>query len=87
MRRNGLAPETADEQQIAQLARALPLRFGAGQVLLDGEDVTEAIRTESAGMDALASRPCPPCARRCARCSTASAAFRDWWQTGATWAR
>jgi 3-phosphoshikimate 1-carboxyvinyltransferase len=52
MRRDGLAPTADDEQQIAQLARALPLHFGAGRVQLAGEDVTDAIRTESAGMDA-----------------------------------
>ena len=52
MRRNGLSPKTGDERQIAELARALPLRFGAGQVLLAGEDVSESIRTEAAGMDA-----------------------------------
>jgi 3-phosphoshikimate 1-carboxyvinyltransferase len=60
MRRNGLAPEAGDEQQIAALARSLPLRFDAGKVLLAGEDVSEAIRTESAGMDASRVSALPP---------------------------
>ena len=53
MRRHGLTPDPAHERQIADLARVLPLRFdNKGHVLLAGEDVTEAIRTETAGMDA-----------------------------------
>lgn len=52
MRRNGLAAEPAHEARIAELAGALPLRFHLGNVLLADEDVTEAIRTEAAGMDA-----------------------------------
>ena len=52
MRRNGLAPEPADEARIAVLASTLPLRFHLGKVLLAGEDVTDAIRSEAAGMDA-----------------------------------
>ena len=51
-RRAGLEPEPAHEAAIAALARALPLRFDAGRVLLADEDVTDAIRTEAAGMDA-----------------------------------
>lgn len=55
-RRAGLEPEPAHEAAIAALAQALPLRFDAGQVWLgDGdarEDITDAIRTEAAGMDA-----------------------------------
>ena len=52
MRQEGLEPEAADETRIARLAAALPLRFWGGRVLLAGVDVTEAIRTEAAGMDA-----------------------------------
>ncbi|MDB5752528.1 MAG: aroA, partial [Ramlibacter sp.] len=52
MRRRGLAPEPAHERQIARLASALPLDFRHGKVRLAGEDVTEALRTEAAGMDA-----------------------------------
>ncbi len=52
MRRSGLVPEPGNERQIAELARTLPLHFAAGRVLLAGEDVTEALRTEAAGMDA-----------------------------------
>ncbi len=52
MRRAGLEAGPADEARIAELARGLALRFEAGQVLLAGEDITDAIRTEAAGMDA-----------------------------------
>jgi 3-phosphoshikimate 1-carboxyvinyltransferase len=52
MRRAGLQATPAHEAQIVALARHLPLRFVAGHVLLDGEDITDAIRTEAAGMDA-----------------------------------
>ena len=52
MRRAGLAATAGDEARIAAIARALPLSFVKGSVLLDGEDVTDAIRTEAAGMDA-----------------------------------
>ncbi len=39
-------------ERLGSLAAALPVRFEAGRVLLDGEDVTDAVRTESAGMAA-----------------------------------
>ena len=37
---------------VAGLARTLPVRFEADRVFLDDEDVSDAIRTEGAGMDA-----------------------------------
>ena len=40
------------QARIAELARALPVRFDAGRILLGGDDVTDAIRTEEAGMNA-----------------------------------
>ncbi|MEJ8854034.1 bifunctional 3-phosphoshikimate 1-carboxyvinyltransferase/cytidylate kinase [Variovorax robiniae] len=52
MRRAGLDADPAHETQIADLARTLPLRFDAGKAMLAGEDVTDAIRSEAAGMDA-----------------------------------
>ncbi|RYF76095.1 MAG: bifunctional 3-phosphoshikimate 1-carboxyvinyltransferase/cytidylate kinase [Comamonadaceae bacterium] len=52
VRRMGLEPEPRHEAAIAQAAATLPLSFTAGQVWLAGEDVTEAIRSEAAGMDA-----------------------------------
>ncbi|MET0543171.1 MAG: bifunctional 3-phosphoshikimate 1-carboxyvinyltransferase/cytidylate kinase [Variovorax sp.] len=52
MRRAGLQPEPADEVRIAAIAHALPLQFVKGKVMLAGEDVSDAIRTEAAGMDA-----------------------------------
>ncbi len=48
----GLALDTANEEAIAGLAARLPVRFTGSQVLLDGQDVTDAIRTEEAGMNA-----------------------------------
>ena len=50
--RAGLALDTAHESAIAQLAEQLDIRFETDRVLLAGEDVTEAIRTEEAGMNA-----------------------------------
>ena len=52
MRRAGLSAEAQHEAQIAALAAALPLHFTEGKVLLAGEDVSDEIRTEAAGMDA-----------------------------------
>jgi 3-phosphoshikimate 1-carboxyvinyltransferase len=52
MRRAGLSADPQHEAQIAELAHKLPLQFADGKVLLDGEDVSDAIRTEDAGMDA-----------------------------------
>jgi len=52
MRRAGLEPSAQHEADIAALARTLPLSFPPGQVLLAGEDVSDAIRSEDAGMDA-----------------------------------
>jgi 3-phosphoshikimate 1-carboxyvinyltransferase len=48
----GLSLEAADEAHIAALARRLPVRFEGEQVLLDGVDVTNAIRSEQGGMNA-----------------------------------
>ena len=48
----GLALDAAHEPAIAALAARLPVRFTGSHVLLDGQDVTEAIRTEEAGMNA-----------------------------------
>ena len=52
MRRAGLEAEPRHEARIAEIAHALPLQFNEGKVLLAGEDVGDAIRTEAAGMDA-----------------------------------
>ncbi len=50
--RAGLAVEMEHEQRIADLARQLPVRFEGGRIWLGSDDVTEAIRTEEAGMNA-----------------------------------
>ena len=52
VRRAGLSADTQHEAEVAALAAALPLQFTEGKVLLDGEDVSDEIRTEAAGMDA-----------------------------------
>ena len=51
-RRAGLALEPAQETNIATLTRGLNIQFEADRVLLGGEDISDAIRTEEAGMDA-----------------------------------
>ena len=48
----GLSLESHDETQIADLARTLPVRFEGEAVWLGSEDVSDAIRTEQAGMNA-----------------------------------
>ena len=48
----GLSLEATDEARIADLARTLPVRFVGDTVWLDSEDVSDAIRTEQAGMNA-----------------------------------
>ncbi len=50
--RAGLLIDAEGEARIAALARALPVRFEAGRIWLGEDDVTEAIRTEEAGMNA-----------------------------------
>jgi 3-phosphoshikimate 1-carboxyvinyltransferase len=50
--RAGLALDPGHEHTIAQMAERLPIVFTGGRVLLDGVDVTDAIRTEEAGMNA-----------------------------------
>jgi 3-phosphoshikimate 1-carboxyvinyltransferase len=50
--RAGLMLDAAHEQAIAELAEKLPVRFANGKVLLGDLEVTEAIRTEEAGMNA-----------------------------------
>jgi 3-phosphoshikimate 1-carboxyvinyltransferase len=48
----GLSLEANDEARIADLALTLPVRFEGEAVWLGNEDVSEAIRTEQAGMNA-----------------------------------
>lgn len=48
----GLSLELVNEIDIAQLAAQLPLRFAGEMVLLDGVDVSDAIRSEAGGMNA-----------------------------------
>ena len=50
--RAGLTIDTDHEARIATLAQTLPVRFEGGRVLLGRDDVTDAIRTEEAGMNA-----------------------------------
>ena len=54
-----LAYDIASDTRRARLAAALPLRFEAGRVWLDGRDVSEALRSEQTGMDASALAPLP----------------------------
>jgi 3-phosphoshikimate 1-carboxyvinyltransferase len=50
--RSGRSLEPENEPAIAELARQLPVTFSGERVLLDGADVTEAIRSEEGGMNA-----------------------------------
>ena len=48
----GLELDLANQAAIARLAAQLPVRFAADSVFLDGQDVTDAIRSEQGGMNA-----------------------------------
>jgi len=50
--RANIALEVANESAIAALLQSLPIRFEGSQIWLAQENVSEAIRTEQAGMDA-----------------------------------
>ncbi|MDE2414743.1 MAG: bifunctional 3-phosphoshikimate 1-carboxyvinyltransferase/cytidylate kinase [Comamonadaceae bacterium] len=50
--RAGVAIEPASEAHIAALARRLPVRFEGSRIWLGSDDVSDAIRTEEAGMNA-----------------------------------
>jgi len=50
--RAGMTLEAAYEALIARMAETLPVRFESGRVWLGKDDVTDAIRTEEAGMNA-----------------------------------
>ena len=50
--RSGLGLDAASEDAIAQLVQRLQIRFADGRVLLNGDDVSDTIRTEQAGMNA-----------------------------------
>jgi 3-phosphoshikimate 1-carboxyvinyltransferase len=50
--RGGLRLDAAHEHSIAKIAATLPVRFSKAKVMLNDADVTEAIRTEEAGMNA-----------------------------------
>jgi len=52
--RAGLTLDASAEPQIAALARGLAIEFSGDRILLAGDDVTDAIRTEQVGMDASA---------------------------------
>jgi 3-phosphoshikimate 1-carboxyvinyltransferase len=50
--RAGIALELENEQSIVQLLRTLPIHFEGSHIWLAEEDVSDAIRTEEAGMNA-----------------------------------
>ena len=50
--RHGIALEVANQGRIASLLSSLPIRFEGNHIFLDQEDVSDAIRTEEAGMNA-----------------------------------
>ena len=50
--RAGLGLDAAHEEAIAELVKGLHIQFSNGRVLLDGDDVSDTIRTEKAGMNA-----------------------------------
>jgi 3-phosphoshikimate 1-carboxyvinyltransferase len=57
--RRGIAIEEANARDLAAMVATLDIRFEGETVLLDGDDVTQAIRTEEAGMNASRVSPFP----------------------------
>jgi cytidylate kinase len=78
--RRGVPFDAAEE--VARLAERLDCGFEGPCVTLDGDDVTDAIRTEAAGTGAS-----PRCGRPCWNASGASASRPGWSPTAGTWAR
>lgn len=58
--RRGIAISEANAQALADMVGSLDIRFAGMTVYLDGEDVTQAIRTEEAGMNASHIAALPP---------------------------
>ena len=58
--RAGLRLDASGEQAIAELVQQLHIQFTNGRVLLNGDDVSDTIRTEDAGMNAskVSTLPC-----------------------------
>jgi len=50
--RDGIGIDPAHESAIVALLKSLTIRFEGSRILMDGEDVTDAIRSEEAGMNA-----------------------------------
>jgi cytidylate kinase len=50
--RKGLILDAAQEAEIARIARALDIRFADDKIFLSGQDVSNEIRTETAGQNA-----------------------------------
>jgi 3-phosphoshikimate 1-carboxyvinyltransferase len=57
--RAGLTLDADGEEAIAKMIKRLQIRFFGGRVLLDGDDVSDSIRTEEAGMNASKVSPLP----------------------------
>ncbi len=58
--RAGLGLDSAHEAAIAKLVKGLHIQFTNGRVLLNGDDVSDTIRTEEAGMNASKVSTLPP---------------------------
>jgi 3-phosphoshikimate 1-carboxyvinyltransferase len=58
--RAGLGLDSTSEAEIAQMVKQLHIQFTSGRVLLNGDDVSDTIRTEEAGMNAskVSALPC-----------------------------
>ena len=50
--RDDLAIDPANEQAIVALLQSLDIRFEGSRIVMDGQDMSDAIRTEAAGMNA-----------------------------------
>lgn len=84
--------DLTNEEALKVLAAHLDVQFVAAdgshgqRIILEGEEVTDVIRTEQVGAGAHRSPPYRPCAMRCCSASGRSSKRRGWWPTAATWA-
>lgn len=82
--------DLADEQTLTSLAAHLDVRFLVEEdqeqrIILEGEDVTRGIRTETAGAAHPVWLPCQPFVRRCWAVSRPSARRPGWSPMAAIW--
>ena len=82
----GLNPDLSEDlKQIIPMAANLPVQFQGQSILLQGNDVSEAIRTEEAGVMASRWPWCLKFVQACWRVNVIFDRIPVWWRMVATW--